>query len=467
MHSIMNDSVLGRLKCVAKNEDSQVYGKTIPDVMVNDAIKNSTAYQTYRAFSTGATIPKKAKKGTKGQIKSEAKEQEEARRVHETHERLVTGVIIRDIPSVSKKQNLESSMKLKGIELLSDAAQLEIDTQKAVQVPDEPKDKSADSSEGVSTSPEVLRIPTTVPATTPTIDPPVIHDDTSLIPTETPTISLITSIIPPTAFTTHYTSPFIHIDSSDDDTPDTPPLPTHEIPPVEVSLPTNQIIPAPFVVCGGRVTIVSPGQPIPYGRPYRYHPNGPVHMMITRKRVGPLPIHRLAIRHSIDYSSSDHFTSDDSARDSPSETSSDSSLDALSDSSYVHSSSDHSSPALSSETISFFFCGSRSPTTSIPVSSPVPRALSSVCADLLPPRKRIRSFNSAMDLEDCSDGSSESSVPRETSLRDDIDVRGSDEPYSEPDIDHGIQAKIEECIAYADALRAERIDDRVMVKIVA
>nr|GEZ72422.1 hypothetical protein [Tanacetum cinerariifolium] len=27
------------------------------------------------------------------------------------------------------------------------------------------------------------RIPTTVPATTPTIDPPVIHDDTSLIPT--------------------------------------------------------------------------------------------------------------------------------------------------------------------------------------------------------------------------------------------------------------------------------------------
>ncbi|GKA21264.1 hypothetical protein Tco_0701253 [Tanacetum coccineum] len=55
------------------------------------------------------------------------------------------------------------------------------------------------------------RIPTTVPVTTPTIDPPVIHDDTSLIPTETPTISPITSMIPPTAPTTHYTSPFIRI----------------------------------------------------------------------------------------------------------------------------------------------------------------------------------------------------------------------------------------------------------------
>ncbi|GKG45439.1 hypothetical protein Tco_0495517, partial [Tanacetum coccineum] len=53
---------------------------------------------------------------------------------------------------------------------------------------------------------------------------------------------------------------------------------------------------------------------------------------------------------------------------------------------------------------------------------------------LLPPRKRIRSSNSVMDLEVSSDESSESSVPKETSLRDDIDVRGSDEPYSEPGI---------------------------------
>ncbi|GJS31907.1 hypothetical protein Tco_0492527 [Tanacetum coccineum] len=78
------------------------------------------------------------------------------------------------------------------------------------------------------------RIPTTGLVTTPTINPPVIHDDTSLISTETPTISPITSTIPPTAPTTHYTSKFIHTDSSVDDTPDTPPSPTYEIPPVEV-----------------------------------------------------------------------------------------------------------------------------------------------------------------------------------------------------------------------------------------
>nr|GFD39398.1 hypothetical protein [Tanacetum cinerariifolium] len=28
-------------------------------------------------------------------------------------------------------------------------------------------------------------------------------------------------------------------------------------------------------------------QPIPHGRPYRCHLNGPIHMMTARKRLGP------------------------------------------------------------------------------------------------------------------------------------------------------------------------------------
>ncbi|GKC49981.1 hypothetical protein Tco_1072726 [Tanacetum coccineum] len=98
--------------------------------------------------------------------------------------------------------------------------------------------------------------------------------------------------------------------------------------------------------------VLAPGQPILYGRPYRYHLNGPVHMMTAKKRVGPLPTHRLVVRHSDDYSSSDHFSLDDSLRDSllssSLETSSDSSVDALSDSASSHSSSDHSLQSSSS-----------------------------------------------------------------------------------------------------------------------
>ncbi|GJZ02581.1 hypothetical protein Tco_0520542 [Tanacetum coccineum] len=66
-------------------------------------------------------------------------------------------------------------------------------------------------------------IPTTISPTTPTIDSPIIHDDTLLIPTDTPTISPIVPTIPPIAPAIQYTSPFICTDSSDSDTPDTPP----------------------------------------------------------------------------------------------------------------------------------------------------------------------------------------------------------------------------------------------------
>ncbi|GKE96513.1 hypothetical protein Tco_1581368 [Tanacetum coccineum] len=178
-------------------------------------------------------------------------------------------------------------------------------------------------------------------------------------------------------------------------------------------------------------------------------------MMTARKRVGPLPTHLLAKRHSVDYSSSDHFALDDSSRDSSSssssETSSDPSLDDLFD-----SSSDHSLPTPSlGMRPSHHLCSlvpsiprssaaifdrpshdsssaspsrkrSRPPVVSVLLSSPIPEALSSVCADLLPSPKRIRSPESATDLE----------------------------------------AEINEDITYADAFRVRGIDARVLVEAV-
>ncbi|GKC81716.1 hypothetical protein Tco_1137433 [Tanacetum coccineum] len=73
MHSIKNDSVLGRLKFVSKNEDNQVYGMSIPDVMINKEIENSKAYQTYLAFLIGTIIPYKSRKGTKAAISPKKK----------------------------------------------------------------------------------------------------------------------------------------------------------------------------------------------------------------------------------------------------------------------------------------------------------------------------------------------------------------------------------------------------------
>ncbi|GKA45883.1 hypothetical protein Tco_0738679 [Tanacetum coccineum] len=283
------------------------------------------------------------------------------------------------------------------------------------------------------------------------------------------------------------------------DIPDTPPSPTHGTPFIETTLSTQRSLVASGAL-RRRVMVLAPGQPIPHGRPYRYHLNGPVHMMTVRKRVGPLPIHRLDVIHSVDYSSSDHFSLDDSLRDSSSssstssssETSSDSSADALSDPASSRSSSDHllsapssgmrpshhlcslvlsiprssatisDRPSHDSYSVSPSRKRSRSPAASVPLSSPISGALSYARADLLPSPKRIRSPESATDLEVSSVEGSEPSRYRGTDLEMDDDVVRSDGI----DIDPEIQAEIDECIAYADALRDRGIDARVVVEAV-
>ncbi|GJV64713.1 putative reverse transcriptase domain-containing protein [Tanacetum coccineum] len=311
-------------------------------------------------------------------------------------------------------------------------------------------------------------IPTTIPDTTPVITPPATQTDTPVIPTETP---IIAPTIPPspdyTPASPDYSpasdsesdpsedpssdhippllaiSPFLSLDddTTDSDTPDTPPSPTYGTPFTEITASTQRspIIPR------RRVMILSPGQPIPHGRPYRYHLNGPVHMMTARKRVGPLPTHRLAVRHSTDHSSSD----------SSSEASSDFHSDASSDSSSRHPLSDHSSPDLPSTSAGPSRKRRRSPMTSVPALSPVSGALSPVRADLIPSPKRVKDSGYLADVE---------VDPREISLRDDAIVRVSDEPHLEQDTDPEIQAEIDECIAYADALRDRGIDARVVVE---
>ncbi|GJW73623.1 hypothetical protein Tco_0132993 [Tanacetum coccineum] len=156
-------------------------------------------------------------------------------------------------------------------------------------------------------------------------------------------------------------------------------------------------------------------------------------MMTTRKRVGPLPIQQLAMRHSVYHSSSDYFSPDDSAIDSSSDASSDFHSDASSYSSLRHSLSDHSSPDLPSTSAGLSRKRRRSPMTSVPALSPISGALSPICVDLIPSPKRVKDYGYLADVE---------VDPRGTSLRDDT------------------------IIIYADALKDSGIDARVVVEAV-
>ncbi|GKB66838.1 hypothetical protein Tco_0928250 [Tanacetum coccineum] len=205
--------------------------------------------------------------------------------------------------------------------------------------------------------------------------------------------------------------------------------------------------------------ILAPGQPISHGRSYRYHPNGPIHMMTARKRVGPLPTHRLAVRHLVDYSSSDHFSSDDSSLSSSSETSSDSSTNALSDFASSRSPSDHLLPISPSGTRPNHHLCSLHHQLICAVSSPTPwRLVTYAHADLLPSLRGLgREAGLGVDFEDESFDPSRS---RGTELEMDVDVVRSDGIEIDPET----QAKIDECFTYADALGDRGIDARVVVK---
>ncbi|GKA51291.1 hypothetical protein Tco_0744487 [Tanacetum coccineum] len=317
-------------------------------------------------------------------------------------------------------------------------------------------------------------IPTTIPNTTPFVIPPSTHIDTAL----TPTLPEYTPASP-----NYSPASDTKFDPSKDPLSDhIPPLPTTSpfLSSTDDSSDTSGALRRRFMV-------LVPGQPIPHGRPYRYHLNRPVHMMTTRKRVGPLPTHLLVVRHLVDYSSSDHFSSDDSSSSLSSETSSDPSSDDLSDSSSGHSLPAPSScmrpshhlcslvPSVPRSSVSIFdrpshdsssaspSCKrSRSPVVFVPLSSPISGVFSYARTGLLPSPKRIRSPESATDLEVSSAEGSEPSRYKGTELEMDDDVKRSDGI----DIDLKIQAEIDECIAYADALRDKGVDARVVVEAV-
>ncbi|GJY26138.1 hypothetical protein Tco_0400864 [Tanacetum coccineum] len=204
---------------------------------------------------------------------------------------------------------------------------------------------SSDSSEksvGTSIARVILfcTIPTAIPATVPNVDPPVVHYDTPLIPTETLTI-------PPDPYeatVTQYRSRVAErsLPSSS---------PTRESSPTDVTPHTlHQILPAPSRLPHRPAVLVLP----------------------ARKRDQVLPSGRLASRYPPNHSSSDHFLSDDSSSDSSSDYSSD-------------SSSGHSLPDSSIDTTITIFVGPsrkryRSYAVLVSLATPVPRALSPIPA---------------------------------------------------------------------------------------
>ncbi|GKE00662.1 hypothetical protein Tco_1388645, partial [Tanacetum coccineum] len=145
------------LKFINKGGIYQVYGKSILDVLLTEEMKDSNAYKMFFGYSSGLIPPKKGRgrgsqKGkstaTPKELSKQRKQPSKKKQVlhdespeskRELKNRQVSRkirtprvVVIKEPPSVLIKKPKESSGKLKGIEILSKVAQLELATQKAI-----------------------------------------------------------------------------------------------------------------------------------------------------------------------------------------------------------------------------------------------------------------------------------------------------------------------------------------------
>ncbi|GJZ93544.1 hypothetical protein Tco_0665609 [Tanacetum coccineum] len=173
----------------------QKYGALILEEVINQDIKDSKAFKTYLDFSTRKATPKKVRKFKKIVSPSKklspvleeepAKKPKRAKKPAKKSTIIPTiGVVIRDTPSVSVSKKKTPAMvdRDKGIDLLSDvalikAAQLKKVLKKSKQgthilhasgsskganfkseVPDEPKAKSSNTSEGIGLKPGVPNV---------------------------------------------------------------------------------------------------------------------------------------------------------------------------------------------------------------------------------------------------------------------------------------------------------------------
>nr|GEV05643.1 hypothetical protein [Tanacetum cinerariifolium] len=125
LHTARDDSLLGTLKYVSKTEEHQVYGALIPKEMLNEDILNSTTYQTYYAYVSGAKEPK-ARKFKKPPLlklktvlvspKKPTKKPRKAKKDVPSTKKTVTK------PKPTKKKAPVKADKGKGLNVLSDVA---------------------------------------------------------------------------------------------------------------------------------------------------------------------------------------------------------------------------------------------------------------------------------------------------------------------------------------------------------
>ncbi|GJR06216.1 hypothetical protein Tco_0529200 [Tanacetum coccineum] len=139
-HYAKDDFMFTTVRVISKHQDTQVYGAILPQHLTNQAMLESEAYMTYRAYATGEKIPKP--KTTKKKADSESSPKTKSTQASKG--KRITTLAKGDKPA--KKKQFASKSKGDGVDIQS-------------KVPDEQQQKISGTNEGASDKPKVPDIP--------------------------------------------------------------------------------------------------------------------------------------------------------------------------------------------------------------------------------------------------------------------------------------------------------------------
>ncbi|GJV27690.1 hypothetical protein Tco_1384138 [Tanacetum coccineum] len=122
-HFARDDHMFTTINLVSRHEDTQMYGAILPDVLTNEAIKDSKSYKEYYAIASGAEPPK-----TKASVKKKQVRSDKTKTPPTTKgKRLKTSA--KAAKPAKKKQPAKTS-KAKGLTVLSEVALTEAEQMK-------------------------------------------------------------------------------------------------------------------------------------------------------------------------------------------------------------------------------------------------------------------------------------------------------------------------------------------------
>ncbi|GJX02782.1 hypothetical protein Tco_0188698 [Tanacetum coccineum] len=123
-HHARDDFMFTTVRVISKHQDTQVYGAILPQHLTNQAMLESEAYMTYRAYATGEKTPKPKRKkaNSESSPKTKPTQASKGKRIKTT---------AKGDKDAKKKQPAETSID-KGLTVLSDVALTEAEQLKLV-----------------------------------------------------------------------------------------------------------------------------------------------------------------------------------------------------------------------------------------------------------------------------------------------------------------------------------------------